>query len=240
MGPKVSISATSAAPVATVLARRAMATFPPQRRSPMIPEPTTVASKSPVPKASATTRRRSSTAAATAGLRGLGVRNPRNAAAALAGWLLHHGNLTLYDEHLPGIAVGILDPHLVLKRVAAFGVFFGERLEPRRLEPGPGCRDVLAAGDLHAKVAGVDAGARGFLHRQIEVWLDEVEFGVPRAAFRRLRREDLLVEGDGGVDVRDVEGDVRLDDVHVWVPCAVSSKPSRLCHACSSPPRENR
>src|SRR5215831_19140009 len=40
-----------------VLARRATATFPPASRSPMIPEPTTAASKRHVPTASAVTRR---------------------------------------------------------------------------------------------------------------------------------------------------------------------------------------
>ena len=42
---------------AIVLARSAMATFPPARRSAMIPEPTTVASSSAVPTSSASTRR---------------------------------------------------------------------------------------------------------------------------------------------------------------------------------------
>src|ERR1700728_3788670 len=57
MGPNVRINATSMAPVAIVLARSAMAAFPPLSRSPMIPEPTTAASRKAVPKASATTRR---------------------------------------------------------------------------------------------------------------------------------------------------------------------------------------
>src|ERR1043165_3243787 len=57
MGPKVGISATSAAPVAIVFARSAIATLPPARRSPMMPDPTTAASNRPVPTASATMRR---------------------------------------------------------------------------------------------------------------------------------------------------------------------------------------
>src|SRR5262245_5088756 len=48
--------ATRAAPVATVFASRASPMFPPARRSPMIPEPTTAASSRAVPRASATTR----------------------------------------------------------------------------------------------------------------------------------------------------------------------------------------
>src|SRR5512138_3315888 len=57
MGPNVRMSAVSAAPVAIVLARRAIATLPPARRSAMIPEPTTAASRRDVPTASAASRR---------------------------------------------------------------------------------------------------------------------------------------------------------------------------------------
>jgi hypothetical protein len=57
--------ATSAAPVERVFARSAMATFPPERRSPMMPDPMIVASKNAVPSASAARRRKRSAAAAT-------------------------------------------------------------------------------------------------------------------------------------------------------------------------------
>src|SRR5262245_46327431 len=51
------MSAASAAPVAMVLARRATAPFPAASRSPMIPDPTTAASKRHAPTASAVARR---------------------------------------------------------------------------------------------------------------------------------------------------------------------------------------
>src|SRR5215468_3883733 len=57
MGPKVRMRATSTAPVARVLAKRATATLPPARRSPITPEPITVASSNAVPTASATAPR---------------------------------------------------------------------------------------------------------------------------------------------------------------------------------------
>ena len=56
-GPKVCIRAKSAAPVASVFASRATATLPPDKRSPMIPEPTTAANRKHVPTVSAVTRR---------------------------------------------------------------------------------------------------------------------------------------------------------------------------------------
>src|SRR5437660_11928760 len=58
IGPKVRIRATSVAPVAIVLANNANATFPFARRSAMMPEPTTVATRSKVPKNSAVHRLR--------------------------------------------------------------------------------------------------------------------------------------------------------------------------------------
>src|ERR1700677_1522121 len=57
MGPNASISATRAAPVAIVFARRATATFPPASLSPMMPDPMTAANRKAVPRASATARR---------------------------------------------------------------------------------------------------------------------------------------------------------------------------------------
>lgn len=44
MGPRTVISTTSPAPVASELPMRAMAPFPPGRRPPMTPEPTTMVS----------------------------------------------------------------------------------------------------------------------------------------------------------------------------------------------------
>src|SRR6185369_10984884 len=57
IGPKVRMRDDSAAPVAIVFASRAIATLPPAKRSPIIPDPTTAASSNPVPIASATRRR---------------------------------------------------------------------------------------------------------------------------------------------------------------------------------------
>src|SRR5207237_6644909 len=51
------IRATRAAPVAMVFASSASAAFPPDSRSAIIPEPTTAATRNPVPTNSATTRR---------------------------------------------------------------------------------------------------------------------------------------------------------------------------------------
>src|SRR2546430_12018028 len=57
MGPSMRMKATRPAPVAMVLPRSAIAMFPAARRSAMMPEPTTVASNSAVPRPSATNLR---------------------------------------------------------------------------------------------------------------------------------------------------------------------------------------
>src|SRR5258708_36966627 len=57
IGPIARIKQINAAPVASVLASSAKATFPPASLSPVIPEPTTAARRKAVPRASATARR---------------------------------------------------------------------------------------------------------------------------------------------------------------------------------------
>ncbi len=57
IGPKVKINVTSTAPVAPLFASSTSAMFPPASRSPMIPEPTTAATSSPVPIPSLTIAR---------------------------------------------------------------------------------------------------------------------------------------------------------------------------------------
>src|SRR5260370_41976957 len=57
IGPSARIKQINAAPVASVLASSAKATIPPASLSPLIPEPTTVARRKAVPRASATARR---------------------------------------------------------------------------------------------------------------------------------------------------------------------------------------
>src|ERR1700676_882923 len=56
IGPNVKMRATSAAPVANVFASRARARFPLASRSAIMPEPTTVATRKPVPRNSAIRR----------------------------------------------------------------------------------------------------------------------------------------------------------------------------------------
>ena len=190
IGPKVRISATRPAPVASVLASSAIATFPPASCSPMIPEPTTVARSRAVPSPSATSLLNSIRVffPSCTGLSCAGSAEGAQQAAAVFAVVVHRCGVRLHDEDLPHVAVGVLDPNLVLHRVAARGVLLGERLETRGLEAGPGSGDVLGARDLHTEVAGVDAGARRLLHREVERGLRQVELRVAGATLARAAR----------------------------------------------------
>src|SRR3981081_3666280 len=57
IGPRMVMITTRIAPVGSVLPRSAIAWFPPDNRSAMMPEPITVATRMPVPSASARSRR---------------------------------------------------------------------------------------------------------------------------------------------------------------------------------------
>src|ERR1700752_1287445 len=122
--PKVRIKATRAAAVAIVFANKASATLLPESRSAMIPDPTTAATRKPVPKASAT-RRRSI-------VWGICDLNWSRCTAHGCRWLnfffstsgLNFGSaftrygfgqvIFQHDEYFPFITIGIPDPGFVL------------------------------------------------------------------------------------------------------------------------------
>src|SRR6516164_7704526 len=129
IGPKVRMSATSAPPVAMAFARSASPTFPPDRRSPMTPDPMTVARSSAVPIPSETTLLASCAPAIDSpeGRR----RNPRRGQlrfAARAVAVLGAGRLLPVrralpgrEEGLPRHSRGVAHPRFLGLRVAAGG-----------------------------------------------------------------------------------------------------------------------
>lgn len=58
-------------------------------------------------------------------------------------------------------------------------------------------------------------GSRSLLHGEVEERGLQVELGVAIATFGGRDTEGLLVKGDRGLDVGDVERDVGLEDVEV-------------------------
>src|SRR5262245_54322609 len=130
------INAISAPPVAAVLASRASAVFPFARRSAMIPDPTTAASRKNVPSASATTRffngrhiRDSNRCWRTARGRALGgqhfgvARGLVQLCSTLTRCSFRQVVLE-HDEHFPIVAVRIAYPGFVLQCVATVGLHF--------------------------------------------------------------------------------------------------------------------
>src|SRR5690349_6204948 len=151
IGPKVNMSATSAAPVASVLAKRAIAMLPAASRSPMIPEPTTAASNIAVPVASATRRfssgwfTRDSYTCRAARWRAIRGIHPWICAAAIRDVLGNGVRTALtrrrfgkivfqYNEHFPLITIRISHPGLVLQGVAATGLHL-VACQQARLDP---------------------------------------------------------------------------------------------------------
>src|SRR5262249_46951630 len=116
------------------------------------------------------------------------------------------------DVGLPGRAVGVVDPDLVLHGVAAGGLVLLRDREPRLREPLAGLGDLLRREDLDAQVVEGPALPRVLDEDQLQRRLRDREVRVPGAALGGRGAEELLVEDDGGVDVVDVEG--QLDATH--------------------------
>src|SRR5215471_1989702 len=129
-GPSARISATSPAPVAVEFSSSCKPVLPGDSRCAAIPEPTTIETRSAVPTASALAGRRSSrTRSSAATRRGLGR-------AVAAKRVLRFGrdcpeltglHLDVAEDgvDLPRLAVGRVDPDLVLHRVATRDFFLG-------------------------------------------------------------------------------------------------------------------
>jgi hypothetical protein len=111
---------------------------------------------------------------------------------------------------LPGFAVGCaLDPELVLLGVAAGGLACNIRREPGLGQARLLCLDRIGVGDLDAEVVKAAALAGVFQQYQLERRLGDREVGITGPELGRLGTEQLAVEGDGLIDVVDVEGELQ-------------------------------
>ena len=132
-GPKARISATSPAPVAVEFSSSCRPTSSGDRRWAEMPEPTTMATRNAVPTSSAVAapRRgrvdRSAQQQRAGGLPGAGRAAHRPSAAGSTVRSSPGGHLDVgqHGVDLPRLAVGIVDPHLVLHRVATRDLVLG-------------------------------------------------------------------------------------------------------------------
>src|SRR5438477_209383 len=69
-------------------------------------------------------------------------------------------------------------------------------------------RDLGAAPDFHAQVVQAGLGVGVLEEHELQRWIGDGEVGVAGLALVGLGCEQLRVEGDRGVDVRDVEGEL--------------------------------
>ena len=129
--------------------------------------------------------------------------------ALAAGLAPEGGAVGLDGVDLPAFAVGCPgDPELVLPGVAAGGVPFVDGGQACFGQAGLLGVHGAGAGDLDAQV--VDAATlAGVLNEdELEGRLGDGEVGVAGAELGRLGTEQLAVEGDGLVEVLDVEGEL--------------------------------
>src|SRR5450755_110771 len=107
---------------------------------------------------------------------------------------------------LPGLAArGALDPELVLLGVAAGGVPLISGGKPGPGEAGLLGFDGVDVGDFDAQVVEGAPLAGAFQQDQLQRRLGDREVRITGAALGRLRAEQPAVEGDGLVDVVDVQ-----------------------------------
>ena len=156
IGPSARISATSPAPVAVEFWSSCSPTLFGERRCAAMPEPTTIATSSAVPTASALERRRRSrsTRRSAAPSGGLGRRRATERVRNLGASQRVARHLDVGEDRvdLPRLGVGAVDPHLVLQREAALDLVLGRGGETLGAEALLGAGDRLRVGDLDTEV----------------------------------------------------------------------------------------
>jgi hypothetical protein len=137
----------------------------------------------------------------------------RCAAGGVGGrlWLL--GQIVFeHDEDLPLVAVGVFDPGLVLRGVAAVGLHFVAGEEAALVPLLADSQHVGGRCDLDAEMgegAGIVEGV--LVKSEVEGRVGYVELGVAGANLGGLDAEELAVERDALGNVANVEGEVRFE-----------------------------
>src|ERR671910_1760371 len=228
-GPNATIRAASPAPVAAAFSSSWSPRSPGDRRWAAMPEPTTTATSSAVPTASAARRRArsrsvtpvrpgaearrgpalpTSSAAAGCGLGRTGAAQrvgTRVDGAQFAGGMLGLGQ---HRVDLPRLAVGGVDPDLILHGVAARHLILGGARQALAGQARVGGSHLVGGRHLDAQVVERARVTVALDEHELERRLGNGEVGVAGAALGRLGREQLRVEADRRVDVGNVEGEL--------------------------------
>src|ERR671914_973821 len=108
---------------------------------------------------------------------------------------------------LPWRRVGVVDPDLVLERVAAVDLVLNGGLETRSGKAAGGSAHLGSRLDLDSEM--VEGPALVVLHQdELERGLGDGEVGVARPPFRGRHRKELGVELDRSVEVGNVDGEL--------------------------------
>ena len=202
-GPNARISATSPAPVAIEFSSSCSPMSSGESRCAAMPEPTTIATSSAVPTASALARRRrgrAPRASVSSSARPTRARCAQHIASAsgvdsaqLAG---RHLDVGEHGVDLPRLAVGAVDPDLVLHREATRDLVLGRGGEALAGEPALRGRDLVGRLDLDAEVVERAGLAVALDQHELQRRLGDGEVGVARPDLGRLGGEELRVEVD--------------------------------------------
>src|SRR5258707_12210995 len=117
------------------------------------------------------------------------------------------------DKDFPLVAVGVMDPRLVLRGIAAvwFHLVAGDETG---VDPGlSDAEDIVGRGDLNAQVRERARLAQtgDFVEREIQRWILNVELGIGGACFGRFEPEHVAVERNALGHVADVDRDMSLE-----------------------------
>ena len=156
------------------------------------------------------------------------------AACGTAGVLAVEGLAVGQDRvNLPGPAVRCaLDPELVLPGVAAGGVALVGRGEAGLGQARLLGVDGVDVGDLDAEVVQAAAMARVLQQDELQRRLGNGEVRVAGADLGRLDAKQLGIEGDGFVDVADVEGELDTGHENLQANTSMTVYILRCCRAC--------
>src|SRR5678815_1601781 len=205
------------APVATLLASNAIARLPSASLSPMIPEPTTAATRKVVPRNSATIAARLLWRT-TSSVRGYLLSNLYECWRVGAARAIGSSRVLKNYEHFPFITIGITDPRFVLQRITAVRLHFIASLQARFSPPVPNRQHILRAGNLNPQVRERPTSSRRVLIQcQIDSRVRDIELRIRPLNLDRLYAKKAPVERNACFEVMDLQCHMHLQRVVEWI-----------------------
>src|SRR5580700_8723314 len=119
------------------------------------------------------------------------------------------------DEHFPFIAVRVMHPCLILRRVAAVGLHLVASHESNTRPSPPDTEHICGRTHLNPHVGQcASLFERHFVKREIQRRILHIELGVTAPDFARLNPKHLAIELDALRHIPDIDGKVRLQGNH--------------------------